>query len=69
MDFKQNCSLRSFQDGVHVESVGEGKVQLPWQNADAPQVPSHDDMDTDDIPNIQMVVLDGIVMGPQVNDL
>ena len=38
MDFKQNCSLRSFQDGVqvdlwslcgvHVESVGEGKVQL-----------------------------------------
>ena len=36
---------------------------------DAPQVPSDDDMDTDDIPNIKMVVLDGIVMGPQVNDL
>ena len=45
------------------------KIFLPWQNVDAPQVPSHDDMDTDDIPNIQMVVLDGIVMGPQVNDL
>ena len=38
MDFKQNCSWRSFQDGVqvdlwspcgvHVESVGEGKVQI-----------------------------------------
>jgi hypothetical protein len=36
---------------------------------DAPQVPSDDDMNTDDIPNIKMVVLDGIVMGPQVNDL
>lgn len=36
---------------------------------DAPQVPSDDNMDTDDIPNIKMVVLDGIVMGPQVNDL
>ena len=36
---------------------------------DAPQVTSDDDMDTDDIPNIKMVVLDGIVMGPQVNDL
>ena len=36
---------------------------------DAPQVPSDDDMDTDDIPNIKMVVLDGIVMGPQVNYL
>ncbi|EDR02989.1 uncharacterized protein LACBIDRAFT_331922 [Laccaria bicolor S238N-H82] len=32
---------------------------------DAPQVPSDDEMDTDDIPNIRMVVLDGIVMGPQ----
>jgi hypothetical protein len=36
---------------------------------DAPQVLSNDDMDTDDIPNIKMVILDGIVMGPQVNDL
>jgi len=36
---------------------------------DAPQVPSDDHMDTDDdTPNIKMVVLDGIVMGPQVND-
>ncbi|KIJ93116.1 hypothetical protein K443DRAFT_13109 [Laccaria amethystina LaAM-08-1] len=32
---------------------------------DAPAVPSDDEMDTDDIPNIRMVVLDGIVMGPQ----
>ncbi|EDR13461.1 uncharacterized protein LACBIDRAFT_322419 [Laccaria bicolor S238N-H82] len=32
---------------------------------DAPQVPSDDEMDTDDIPNIRVVVLDGIVMGPQ----
>jgi len=36
---------------------------------DAPQATSDDEMDTDDIPNIKMVVLDGIVMGPQVNDL
>ena len=35
---------------------------------DAPQVPLNDEMDTDDIPNIRMVVLDGIVMGPQVNN-
>lgn len=35
---------------------------------DTPQVPSDDEMDTDDIPNIRMVVLDGIVMGPQVNN-
>jgi hypothetical protein len=35
---------------------------------DAPAVPSDDEMDTDDIPNIRMVVLDGIVMGPQVNN-
>ena len=42
MDFKQNCSLRSFLDGVqmesrwiygvHVESVGEGEVQLHRQS-------------------------------------
>ena len=36
---------------------------------DAPQVTPDEDMDTDDIPNIKMVVVDGIVMGPQVNDL
>jgi len=30
--------------------------------------PLDDEMDTDDIPNIRMVVLDGIVMGPQVNN-
>lgn len=36
---------------------------------DAPQVSSDDEMDTDDIPNIKMVVLDGIVMGPQVIDI
>jgi hypothetical protein len=35
---------------------------------DAPAVPSDDEMDTEDIPNIRMVVLDGIVMGPQVNN-
>ena len=27
MDFVQNCRLKSFPDGVHMESVGEGKVQ------------------------------------------
>ena len=26
-------------------------------------------MDVDDIPNIKMVVLDGVVMGPQVNTI
>ena len=36
---------------------------------DAPQVSSDDEMDTDDITNIKRVILDGIVMGPQVNDL
>ena len=36
---------------------------------DALQVTPDEDMDTDDIPNIKMVVVDGIVMGPQVNDL
>ena len=36
---------------------------------DAPQVTPDEDMDPDDIPNIKMVVVDGIVMGPQVNDL
>ena len=35
---------------------------------DAPQMPLNDDMDTDDNPNVRMVVLDGIVMGPQVNN-
>ena len=35
---------------------------------DAPQMPLNDEMDTDDIPNVRMVVLDGIVMGPQVNN-
>jgi hypothetical protein len=29
MDFVQICRLRSFSDGVHLESVGEGKV-LHW---------------------------------------
>ena len=27
MDFKQNYRLKSFLDGVHMESVGECKVQ------------------------------------------
>jgi hypothetical protein len=35
---------------------------------DVPQVTSDDEMDIDATPNIKMVVLDGIVMGPQVND-
>ena len=35
---------------------------------DAPQMPLNDEMDTDDIPNVRMVVLDGIVMGPQVSN-
>jgi hypothetical protein len=26
MDFVQNCRLRSFSDGLHLESVGEGKL-------------------------------------------
>ena len=36
---------------------------------DPPEVTSDDEMSVDgDTPNIKMVVLDGIVMGPQVND-
>ena len=38
------------------------KIELP-QNP----VTAEDDMEVDDIPNIKMVVLDGVVMGPQVN--
>lgn len=36
-----------------------------------PQIPvtADDEMDVDDIPNIKMVVLDGVVMGPQVNNI
>jgi hypothetical protein len=37
-------------------------------DVDAPQVASDNEMDIDGIPNIKMVVLDGVVMGPQVND-
>ena len=38
---------------------------------DLPQNPvtAEDEMDVDDIPNIKMVVLDGVVMGPQVNTI
>ena len=38
---------------------------------DLPQTPviSDDEMVVDAIPNIKMVVLDGVVMGPQVNDI
>jgi hypothetical protein len=37
-------------------------------DVDAPQVASDNEIDVDGIPNIKMVVLDGVVMGPQVND-
>jgi hypothetical protein len=38
---------------------------------DLPQIPDtiDDEMDVDAIPNIKMVVLDGVVMGPQVNNI
>ena len=38
---------------------------------DLPQIPdtSDDEMDVDVISNIKMVVLDGVVMGPQVNNV
>jgi len=35
---------------------------------DLPQITSDDNMDTDTIQNITIVVLDGVVMGPQVNN-
>jgi len=41
-----------------MEHVGEGK-----------DLTADDEMDIDDIPNIKMVVLDGVVMGPQVNTI
>ena len=36
-----------------------------------PQIPvtAEDEMDVDAIRNIKMVVLDGVVMGPQVNNI
>ena len=36
-----------------------------------PQIPdtADDEMDVDAIPHIKMVVLDGVVMGPQVNNI
>jgi len=36
---------------------------------DLPQVTSDDEMDVDAIQDIKMVVLDGVVMGPQVNNI
>ena len=38
---------------------------------DLPQIPvtADDEMDVDAIRNIKMVVLDGVVMGPQVNNI
>jgi hypothetical protein len=40
-------------------------------HVDLPQIldTADDEMDVDDIPNIKMVVLDGVVMGPQVNNI
>lgn len=35
---------------------------------DAPEVTSDNEVNVDDTPNIKMVVLDGVVMGPQVNN-
>jgi len=35
---------------------------------DTPQINSDSEVDMDTIPVVKMVVLDGVVMGPQVND-
>jgi len=35
---------------------------------DLPQITTDNETDVDAIQNIKMVVLDGVVMGPQVND-
>ncbi|KIM38574.1 hypothetical protein M413DRAFT_45603, partial [Hebeloma cylindrosporum] len=54
---------------VGVDATDDNIPALPGApeevEVDAPQVTSDHEMDTDDIPNIKMVVLDGIVMGPQ----
>jgi len=65
-----------FNDPAAVVGINATDDDIPALEAapeemeiDAPQVPSDDEMDTDDNPNIRMVVLDGIVMGPQVNNV
>ena len=51
-------------DDIPAMALNHEQVQI-----DLPQNPvtAEDDMEVDDIPNIKMVVLDGVVMGPQVN--
>ena len=50
-------------DNIPAMAVAHEEMEV-----DAPQVTSDNEMDVDDTSNIKMVVLDGIVMGPQVND-
>jgi hypothetical protein len=53
-------------DNIPAMALNHEEVQF-----DLPQTPATADneMDVDDIPNIKMVVLDGVVMGPQVNTI
>ena len=52
-------------DNIPAMGLNHEEVQV-----DLPQIPvtADDEMDVDAIPNIKMVVLDGVVMGPQVNN-
>jgi hypothetical protein len=53
-------------DNIPAMALNHEEVQF-----DLPQTPvtADNEMDVDDIPNIKMVVLDGVVMGPQVNTI
>jgi hypothetical protein len=63
-----------FNDPAAVVGVDATDDNIPAMAAppeamevDIPPVTSDDEMDVDTAPNIKMVVLDGVVMGPQVN--
>ena len=53
-------------DNIPAMASNHNEVQV-----DLPQIPvtADDEMDVDAIRNIKMVVLDGVVMGPQVNNI
>ena len=53
-------------DNIPAMTLNHEEVQV-----DLPQIPvnADDEMDVDAIRNIKMVVLDGVVMGPQVNNI
>ena len=65
-----------FHDPAAVVGIGITDDNIPamasnHEEVDLPQIPDMGDneMDVDAIPNIKMVVLDGVVMGPQVSNV